>query len=410
VADRGCKLVFEVDRLHRVIRDLKTVSREIEYRLSSEIWNKVREAVGSLTSKLSGEIGRYRESHGQNSSRIALKFREIREHISYQLAEVAAENYQAQQRALQPRPRFRQRGGDQSPAEDDEWPSVEGWHSRTEEELPETKLLVSNGMHHKYRQVARRDDRRLLQIEVYELKNRQILTRVFHYFKVQATRQRFEEKMQALRMTLSSNKELWERLGNASASEANTELEFASTAQAMSLAELRIEQLRAQVESNTEHRQKLQVWKKSKARQVKHLEQKVRSHHRLGALNVEGLLKELREKEELVQVLRDAREQEDEAVEKRTFESRQKTKKLRAELQAKRKLKQAAKANLEDARADIENNTYTGEDRLNLWRKRVQEVKRRLVAAERENQDLIAQGLAAEEEEEQESDSFDEEW
>merc|ERR1719171_1819749 len=86
VADRGCKLVFEVDRLHRVIRDLRTVSRELDYRLSSEIWNKVRDAVTSLTSKLGAELGLFREHHSDRAAGAALQMRKIRDHVAGQLA------------------------------------------------------------------------------------------------------------------------------------------------------------------------------------------------------------------------------------------------------------------------------------------------------------------------------------
>merc|ERR1719421_2625876 len=103
-------------------------------------------------------------------------------------------------------------------------------------------------------------------------------------------------------MTLASNKELWERLRNAAAREKEIEREFAGTAQQMSLSELKIEELRSQVEANTDQRQKLQAWRKTKARQVMHLEQKVRAHQRLGAINVEGMLQDMTDKQNLKQV------------------------------------------------------------------------------------------------------------
>merc|ERR1711998_251793 len=103
VAAQGCKLVFEVDRLHRIIRDLRTVSRELDYRLSSEIWNKVRDAVTSLTSKLGAEIGLFRENHNNRAVSAAQQMRKIREHVAGQLAEISARNYDAQQRAQQAR-------------------------------------------------------------------------------------------------------------------------------------------------------------------------------------------------------------------------------------------------------------------------------------------------------------------
>merc|ERR1719498_1488997 len=103
VADRSCKLVFEVDRLHRVIRDLRTVSKELDYRLSGEIWNKVRDAVTLLTAKLGSEMGHFRESHANRAAGVAKQMRRIREQVAGQLADISAENYAAQQRAQQAR-------------------------------------------------------------------------------------------------------------------------------------------------------------------------------------------------------------------------------------------------------------------------------------------------------------------
>jgi hypothetical protein len=276
----------------------------LDYRLSSEIWNKVRDAVTSLTSKLGAEIGLFRENHNNRAVSAAQQMRKIREHVAGQLGEISARNYDAQQRAQQARGEARHSSSPQPSRweeddKDDERASPLGGSldmlSKDQEEqlkITTEKKIISDGMHDKFRDVARRDNHRLLQLEVLELQNRQVLARFFHHLKMQAMEQRFKEKMQALRMTLASNKELWDRLGNAAGREKEIERDFEGTARQMSLAELKIEELRSQVESNTDQRQKLQGWRKNKARQVMHLEQKVRQHQRLGATNVEGMLQD----------------------------------------------------------------------------------------------------------------------
>merc|ERR1719163_1020512 len=113
-------------------------------------------------------------------------------------------------------------------------------------------------------------------------------------------------------------------------------------AQQMSLAELKIEELRSQVEANTDQRQKLQGWRKNKARQVLHLEQKVRGHQRLGAINVEGMLQDLSEKEQLVNTLRQEREIEDEAAREVAEEAATRNEYLKKKLIEKRSAKQVA--------------------------------------------------------------------
>mmetsp|Transcript_25069 Transcript_25069/g.40266 ORF Transcript_25069/g.40266 Transcript_25069/m.40266 type:complete len:584 (-) Transcript_25069:55-1806(-) len=418
VADRSCKLVFEVDRMHRVIRDLRTVSKELDYRLSSEIWNKVHEAVGTLTSKLSAEIGLFRESHEDRAAGASHQMRRIREHIAAQLAEISSENFATQQRAMQPRIKGdfyadspQTSRWDEEDREDDRASSGIGdcSHKDSENEVKKV-LVVSDGMHKKFRDVARKDDQRILLFEANELKNRQILFRMFHHLKMQAMRQRFEEKMQALQMTLASNKELWDRLGNSAAGEIRIKRDFAGTAQQMSLAELRIEELKSQLEANTDHREKLQGWRKNKARQVAHLEEKVKGHQRLGAVNVESLLKELQEKEELVIMLRKAREDDDKVVKQTQVQADKAKDKLRFDLKLKRQMKEAAQKKLQHVRAQVQNGGLSNDDRLRLWHSRIDDVKRRLAEAEKENQKLEALSRYVPSVGQEESEESDEEW
>merc|ERR1719198_2443941 len=81
--------------------------------LRGEIWNKVRDAVTSLTSKLGAEMGLFRESHSNRAASAARQMRKIREHVAGQLAEISAENYAAQQRAQQARGEARRSGSPQ---------------------------------------------------------------------------------------------------------------------------------------------------------------------------------------------------------------------------------------------------------------------------------------------------------
>jgi len=417
VADRGCKLVFEVDRLHRVIRDMKTVSRELEYRLSSEIWNKVRNAVGSLTSQLGAEIGHFRESHSNRAISVAKQMRKIRDHVAAQMAEISAENYAAQQRAQQARGEARLAS---SWWDEDDWDEdctspllSQGMDSLSKDQEEQTKKVqvISDGMHDKFRDVARRDNHLLLQHEIQELQDRQVLSRFFYHFKTQAMRQRFEEKMQALRMTLASNKELWDRLGHAASREKEIEREFAGTAQQMSLSELKIEELRSQVEANTDQRQKLQAWRKTKARQVMHLEQKVRAHQRLGAINVEGMLQDMTDKQNLVNKLREERKNEDAAAKEAADNMEKRKKALAIRLKEKQRLKQVAQMQLEKARKEIEGGGLSEQERVRLWRGRIAAMKERVSKAMLENQKLESQLSATMQQEiEEESLSSDDDW
>lgn len=418
VADQGCRLVFEVDRLHRTIRDLKTVSRELDFRLSNEVWDRVRDAVSTLTARLTAEIGRFREGHGDRADKVAAQMRAIREQVANQLASISAANYAAQERTQRSRPQpgaevgldtvhWTALQGRSEEDHDDEQSSVllagDGESARllrhvegpasahasillpNPDDEPPQRLVISDGMYTKFSEVTRHDSAHLLRLEIAELTNTQVLARAFHHLKVQAMRQRFDEKMQALKMTLASNQELWGRLGNASRKERQAEHELSTTAQDTALAELKIEQLHGQVESNTDRRQKLQSWKKNKARQVMHLEQKVRSHQRLGAIDVEGMLQELQEKGELVEQLREDRQEEDEVVEREQRAADKKLALLRRRLQELRRGKEIAAKALARTREEIERGDMSGEERLRLWRYRVSEANARVSELEKEN-------------------------
>merc|ERR1711879_636427 len=181
--------------------------------------------------------------------------RNIREHVHTELAQLAAKNHTAQELARQERHAV-DPGAELSqqlsvpPAPEDG------------EGAPQQTLTVSDGMIEKLDEVVRRDDIRVLKLEIEELKDRSICMRAFHHLKCQAMRHKFEDQMQALRMTLGSNSELWDRLVQVSQRENKAEKGFTETARETWLAESHIEQLRGQVEVSTESREKLQSWRR----------------------------------------------------------------------------------------------------------------------------------------------------
>merc|ERR1712048_22642 len=181
-------------------------------------------------------------------------------------------------------------------------------------------------------EIARRDDVRFLRLQVQELKNKVVCARAFHHFKCQAMRHKFIDQMRALQMTLSSNQELLTRLATASHHHTLLAAEFNSTAQTMALADLDITEKVATAEASLENRQRLQSWRRHKARQLEHIAQKVRDHERVGTVDVEGMVRDIQQKTKLVEKLRAERRDEEETLEETVEKCSMKTENLRDDL------------------------------------------------------------------------------
>ena len=140
----------------------------------------------ALTTLLTAELGQFNESHEERAKEAAQQMRAIREHVHAELATFAGKNFHAQERARQ--------------------------NKEASDQGMRYPLVVSEGMHQKLVEVVQRDDTKILRVTILELTERIVLLRVFHYLKCQLMVQKFDEQTQALRVTLSSNRELWERL------------------------------------------------------------------------------------------------------------------------------------------------------------------------------------------------------
>merc|ERR1711879_892035 len=111
---------------------------------------------------------------------------------------------------------------------------------------------------------------------------------------------------------------------------------FTETARETWLAESHIEQLRGQVEVSTESREKLQSWRRSKARQLVDLEQKVKRHQRIGHPDLENMFQEKQEKTEMLALMREMRRKEDEATDFAVSQYQEKISKERTKRQERR--------------------------------------------------------------------------
>lgn len=243
-------------------------------------------------------------------------------------------------------------------------------------------------MRKKVLEVAQFDEVSHLRMEAAQQQDRLIRLRAFHCFKCQAMRQKFEDQMKSMRMTLASNRELFGKLGQSMQVERSLASEYTRTAEQISSAELKLEEVASHAEKNKEHRQRLQNWKKNKARQLSHIDKKVRDHERLGTVDIEGMLRELREKTELVQQLRAERDYEQDSVEHARKIASERVAEHRAALMEQREAKDAARVGLERLRQDAERGGLSEEERLRLWRIRLAQIRRRHAELQEENNKL----------------------
>lgn len=103
VASRAVKLVFEADRVQRCQRDLKAAAAELQSRLEAELSEQVRRTVTDFTGALAAEDGRFHESHCSSGEVMQERLRDLREHVTAELAALAAKNQAVQMKAVQPR-------------------------------------------------------------------------------------------------------------------------------------------------------------------------------------------------------------------------------------------------------------------------------------------------------------------
>lgn len=169
-------------------------------------------------------------------------------------------------------------------------------------------------MYGKLAEVASRREVHDMQTELRRLRERQLLERIFHKFKCQAMRLRFEHKAKEAEATLESNSLLLRQLSEISRSELEVSQAFVRGAQEVSEAEQRTEELGPLTKSNAEQKRRLLKWKKNKSKQLFHMRKGVRDHELAGTMDVASLLLEIQSKQELVKMLQQRQREFDDEV------------------------------------------------------------------------------------------------
>lgn len=406
VAARAVRLVFEVDRVHRCYRNLKAAAGELQSRLEAEVIDQVRSTISNFTGALSAEDGRFKESHSVDREAMAQQLRDLREHVTSELASLAAKNQAVQVKAVQPRQvpgletllpekdtggiDFQALVGVGMEAETDEdgdpikrRNSNVGRHNSAEVLPKPSMLTVSDGMYRKLGEVASRREVYDLQMELRKLKDRQLQERIFHKFKCQAMRQRFERKVREQEATLESNSSLLKHLAEISRSEAAAANDFVRGAQEVSDAEKRTEELGPVTDSNAEQKRRLVKWKKNKSKQLYHMKKGVRDHEMAGTMDVASLLQEIQSKQELVKILQQSQKEFDQEVVRASRHSAAKTANVRAAMIEQRQVKDETFKELQRLRMEMQR--PDGTKNVDYWRSKVQEIRQEMKCLEEDN-------------------------
>lgn len=379
VADRAMRLTVEVDRLHRILREVQSASRELEHRLKNEAWEKVRAPASKLFSTLSAEKGCFSENQLNRFSILSKNMRQIREHVAIEFSGLAAKNFGTQERAKQ----SRQEAGVTQQANEDPGADDEADHDRTE-----APPVVSDGMHGQILSVAGHDDINELAKTIQKLKDRQTCARIFNMFKCQALCQRHEQLMETLTMTLESNRELSQRLAEAAQQHRQAVCELTNEAKYMSVAEKKIEDLSLEAETNSEERQRLQTWKRNKVIQMRHIEQTLKEQRLNRGANADHMAETIKEKSEKVHQMQEECDETTERLEEAFDESEAKTQQVRNEMLDLRRVKETAHEEVKMLRQSVCGGPMSAERRLLLWRARASHEMSRVRELEAENRKL----------------------
>eukprot|EP00746_Dinoflagellata_sp_MGD_P002673 gnl/MRDRNA2_/MRDRNA2_105234_c0_seq1.p1 gnl/MRDRNA2_/MRDRNA2_105234_c0~~gnl/MRDRNA2_/MRDRNA2_105234_c0_seq1.p1 ORF type:complete len:2126 (-),score=391.10 gnl/MRDRNA2_/MRDRNA2_105234_c0_seq1:24-6287(-) len=432
VADRNGKLYFEIDRLHRVLEEMMSSSREMEHRLHSDIVRSVHEEIAVLEKDVEDVKTRYEEYRKEMLAGVESELKTQRQSLIQKLSSMGASNF-----ALQQKVKNLQDGEIAAPAEtqDEEAAgsrraskaSITPQNSKKAEvpveveveELDEGDELSRRSSKKRKAKMAwwATDETQLeqeeaerpilvplnvvpeqvepvsgLQNEIAELNHVQVRSKTLYALKFQALRQQFEQMIQALALTLSSNAELWERVAEVREREQLIQTELAKSQRQMASCEETIQVLRTQMETNEDWRQQLQTWKDSVREHLGELENRVERQGKIGSVNIERLLMEHERRDATLKHLETQHDRQAVIYEKEVKER----KKLQAKLHQEKSLSEQAEAKASLMRNELERGGYEHDSLVTLWQQQHKESAQRFAELEVQNAEIRARlGIGA---------------
>jgi len=428
VADRNQKLFFEIDRLHRVLEEMMSSSREMEHRLHSDICRSVKEEITVLEKDVEDVKTRYDEFRKEMQVGVESELKAQRQSLIQKLSSLATSNFALQQKLQKLQTDGELAPDVGAPMNEDDHASKQGsrrpskakidaqaaqaavqmeidefeegdeprksskikkarktaWWATDETQLgqeeTERPILVPSGV--APQQVEPVSG---LQNEVAELKHVQVRSRTLFTLKFQAMRQQFEQLIQALALTLSSNAELWERVAEVREREQLIQAELGKSHRQMTSCEETIQVLRTQMETNDEWRQQLQTWKDSVREHLGELENRVDRQSKIGSVNIERLLLEHERRDATLEQFEKKHKNWTAAQQEKEFKERQK---IHAKLQQEKNLVMQAEAKASLMRGELERGGSDRDSLVTLWQQQHQEFHTRLAELEVQNYEI----------------------
>eukprot|EP00746_Dinoflagellata_sp_MGD_P074353 gnl/MRDRNA2_/MRDRNA2_30042_c0_seq1.p1 gnl/MRDRNA2_/MRDRNA2_30042_c0~~gnl/MRDRNA2_/MRDRNA2_30042_c0_seq1.p1 ORF type:complete len:2129 (-),score=441.85 gnl/MRDRNA2_/MRDRNA2_30042_c0_seq1:27-5600(-) len=406
VADRNHKLVFEVDRLHRVAEELMSASREMEFRLNSEIRFDVLAELDLLDKEVNQAQDCYYDYRVDLHTEIKEELKAIRGDIIAQLQQMGVTNFVLQQkvklfqddaRKEDEKEKEEKSGGTSLPlgknkkkAEEEKPPPVAVAPVSTKQlgEDPDDKKKIRPDVTIPGGEDGFSESVEGLLDTINELKYMQVRCRTFQKLKFQTLRQQFEQLIQALAMTLSSNSELWERVSEIRERERLVEDELTRSLQQKQNHEGTLDRLNEQVDFNNDQRQKLQAWRKGKENRLDALEAEVKKYSRLGSINIERLILELNKRDASLRALDSGSVTTDDRIFAESMKASKQQRELAKKIKEVKQHAAKAEAKVELMRSELERGGMEQDSLVMLWHERWCETTKRAADVEAENAEL----------------------
>eukprot|EP00747_Dinoflagellata_sp_TGD_P028596 gnl/TRDRNA2_/TRDRNA2_133361_c0_seq1.p1 gnl/TRDRNA2_/TRDRNA2_133361_c0~~gnl/TRDRNA2_/TRDRNA2_133361_c0_seq1.p1 ORF type:complete len:1380 (+),score=268.15 gnl/TRDRNA2_/TRDRNA2_133361_c0_seq1:606-4142(+) len=281
VADRGSRQLFEVDRLNRIVNALSSASYEMEHRLNAEVCNKVLDHVGNLETEVAEARVRFSEYVGSMRSTVSDEVQSLRQSVLQQLRKLSHQNFVLQSCVKNFEEEWQTHDTSADKAAVTRQSTVVANEDRAAlaAEIAERKALqarVAVKSESGQQDEVTEAEIEAVHGELNELRNARVRIQTLFSLKFQRLHQAFEEQIQKLTLTVSSNNELWERVSEVRERERIADEELARSQRRVAAATATIERLTDQAAREANLSTKLESWKE-------------RAWQRLGALQKEAI-------------------------------------------------------------------------------------------------------------------------
>jgi len=387
VAEKGHRLLHEVDRLRRVIRVMHSAAREMEHRLASDTKRQLIEELAAWRQQVEEVRENFRAYEEALRENVVDEVEHKEEDLKRDLLQLSEST------GVFPLQHFAQKLGkaDKSAEYQDHHGRGDDYGAGKNSSQDEEAQLVSRGMQDKlYHLTDTVADAAQLRSRVAQLEADMLKSKMFAALKHVTMQSKYEQKLRELIMTQISNGELWGRLTDVSGRELLERRNLVQASHQVSEKESRVENLRDDVQREQEAKQKLQLWKKAKTRWLTDLEERMNHFKRIGMGKIEDLVLEAQAVQEEIDLLQARRK----PVETERAGSHSKVLRLREEVRQSDAVGAEEFSRLQDYREQFDTAAMGEEELVAMWQGRCKEMENQLRAEKDELQDLEMEARA----------------